>query len=706
MGVFTTDAAKALEKNYVDDSPEIRKYMQHAYEENASQYLLYQTEANIDARMEANDQEAFYEYMASNFNYIKRNQICFNKIHSKVAMISGHQRKNRKQSVLLPQEIQDQVPADELSATIQWINQNANMYHQFSKAFEGALITGMTLLSLYLDFSSDPLNGDLKAKVWPFSSFLMDPFWKDLSLSDCRYIWTRKYITKMEAKKLLPKREDEIDSIHVSDSRDGKFPYLPESVHYTTKGFLTYDEFRYKDSRKENLLLDQDTGETHKWKGSNKQLNLFMSSYPQVKKITQYVDTVKYAVVINNRVFVDGENPLSIDKYGITPFVCYHRPDLQCFSQKIFGIPRLMRDVQVSYNRRMKLNLDYLEAGINRGVKFIEDALVDPADAFLQGNGRSLAIKAGHSLEEVQDIQPPQVPPSWFQEIELLNKDGFEITGINEELMGSADDDKAGILSILRQGSGLTTLNPIFDNLDMSQKICTQLQIDIIQNNWEVGKFARILGHDPDPLIKAKYFHKFDCQVVNGAMTPTQQVMEFKQLMEMMQAGILPNTPEVFDVLMKIAPLQNKKDLLEAMQKANEQQAQQQEMASKIELERAKAEIDKMKAQAIADEGLGAERGSRIAENQMFAVERLEQAKKDQDLADLHKVRAIKELAELDFNQINQALDILVRIQQMESPNDKSVEQEALVTSMSQSQTQSAPPATEKINANIDETIE
>ena len=42
-----------------------------------------------------------------------------------------------------------------------------------------------------------------------------------------------------------------------------------------------------------------------------------------------------------------------------------------------------------------------------------------------------------------------------------LAEDITKISGVNEELLGSATDDKAGILSMLRQGASLTTLQTI-----------------------------------------------------------------------------------------------------------------------------------------------------------------------------------------------------------------------------------------------------
>lgn len=664
---YTQSADNYITDIYVDDDKEIRQRMEEVYEENSSQWLQYMYEGDVDTRMYSGDIEAMYSYIGNTYNYYNRNLSNFPKLRPLINMVSGHQRKTRKSSVIIPQEPQDQIPADQLSSSLLWTMQRANTFPLISQAFENACITGINLISTWLDWSSDPVNGEIKSSVWAYNSFLIDPYFKKLNLEDCNYIWTRKWLSKDQIKVLLPRREKEIESMQSTSSRDAKFPYQPENLNYQQKGLLTYDEFWYRDTRKERMLLDQNTGEMHKWRGSQEMLEQFLMAYPQVKKVNQTVSTVKYAIVVNDRVLVNGNNPYNIDRYPHVPFVCYFHPEIPYFPQRVQGIVRNLRDYQWSYSRRMRINLDQLEAGIDRGIKFMEDALVDPEDAFLTGRGRALAIKKGHSLDEVQELNPPQIPPSWFQEIEMLDRDMAKAAGINEELMGSADDDKAGILSMLRQGSGLTTLQPIFDNLDQSQKILAQVYLDLMQNNWEVGKFQRILGEDPHPVIKSKYFSKFDIQVIDGALTPTQQNLEFKQLMEMIQAQILPNSPEIFEILIKTAPLQNKKDLIEAVQKQQQAAAQQQQQQQELAMQELQAKANLANARAEADRGLGVERISRVEENRALAVERMEEAKKDQELADLNKAKAIKELADIDLAQIEKAISLLQMIQNLQS---------------------------------------
>jgi hypothetical protein len=570
-------------------------------------------------------------------------------------MISGHQRKTRKTSIVVPQEANDQSTADQLSALLLWSMQKCNAYNAISESFEGGITAGMNLLATYLDYNDDPINGDIKVSNVSYNAFLIDPFFHKLDLSDCNYIWTRKWLSKNQIKSLLPGREDEIDALSNEGNRDGKFPYMPQSMNYFSRALLPYDEFWYMDSRPENLLLDQETGETIKWRGEEENLEAFLATYPQIKKIRKVIPSVKMAVVINQRTFFHGPNPYNVDCYPFVPFVGYFEPEIPYFHSRIQGIVRDLRDAQWSYNRRMRLNLDYLEAGISRGVKYIEDALVDPEDAFLSGAGRAIPIKKGHTLDEVQELTPPQIPNSWFQEIEKLQSDMLKISGVNEELLGSADDDKAGILSILRQGSGLTTLQPLFDNLDLSQKIVGSLFLKLMQNNFSEAKIERILNEPVSPLIKQKNFLKFDSAVVDGTLTPTQQMMEFQQLWEMYQAG-LPVPP---DLLLKNAPLQNKKDLMEAVEAQQQAQQQIQQQTMQAQQQETQARTDLAYARAEADRGLGLERATRVQENLELANERAAKAVEDRSDAALNQIRAIKELQDMDLDQIIKGLQIL-----------------------------------------------
>ena len=662
----------------------ILQRMEAAWQESSPLWLQYQAEADIDVRMAAGDQEALYTYGARTFNYWRRNQFAFNKLRPAIQMISGHQRKTRKSSIIIPQDTQDQDCADQLSKSLMWSMKTANSFSQISEAFESSITAGLSLMYHWLDYSRDPLNGDIKSSVMRYSSFLIDPFFKRLDLSDCRYIWTRKWLSKNQIKILLPNHAEEIDSINPAGNTDGRFPYLPEAINYQARSLLIYDEFWYADTRKKKLVLDENTGETFEWASTSEEMQEFFEwgsrNGIRMKKIIQEVPTIRYAIVVQHKPILEEESPDKLDRFPFVPFVCFFNPEIPYIPHRFQGLPRNARDAQWAYNRRAKLNLDYLEAGINRGYIYPEDVPVNP-DSLTdnRGNGMNIPIKAGRDPNLLKEIAPGQVPPSWFQEMEVLEKDLNRMLEVSDELMGSADDNKAGVLSMLRQGAGLTMLNPLFDKLDESQKNVSEIHLELMQKNWREGKFARILGEKPHPFIKNKYFTKFDVAIIDGNMTPTQQWMEFQQIYEMVQGQVIPNSPEVQQTLLELAPIQNKKKLMEALAQGQQAQAQAAQAQQQVQMQQLQAQTQLMDAQAQANYGIAQERRAKVAENQALAIERIKKAQGENEQAQYDKARAIKELATLDLEQIGKAVAILkVLTEESEEKAEEAVRQTPL----------------------------
>ena len=639
--------------------------MEVAWQEGSPLWLQFQAEADTDARMYAGDIEAFFNYGAKTYNYWRRNQFMVNVIRPKIEMIVGNQIKNRKTSVIIPQEFQFQEPADEASKCLLWSMQNANSFNQISESFSKSTNVGMSMMQHWIDYSRDPTNGDVKSSVLNYTQFFIDPFFKKLDLSDCRYIWTRKWLTRDQIKILIPGREKDIDNIGVKGNSDGRFPYMPEAINYQQRNLLIYDEFWYQETRKKKIIINEESGETFEWMGDNKdEKEEFMSwskrAGMHVKEKSLYVPTIRYAVVIQHTPMLEVEAPYSLDRYPFAPFLCFFNQEIPYMPHRIQGLTRNARDMAWAYGRRCKLELDYLEAGINRGYIYPEDVPINPDNLTdNKGNGVNIAIKAGRDPNLLKEIPPAQIPPSWFQEKEVIQRDISQMMQANEELMGQADDAKAGVLEYLRQGANLTMLAPIFNRLDESQKIVSEIHFEMMQKNWNAQKFARILGHEPHPLIKNKYFSKFDIAITDGALTPTQQWMEFKQVFEMVQAGILPNTPEIQQVLIKTAPLQNKKDILQAIQTSAQAQQQQAQAAMQAEMKTAEAQAMLYQSQAKANDAIGNERNSKVQENHALAIERIKEAQSKNEQAELDKAKAIKELSSIDLEHLHTALQVL-----------------------------------------------
>lgn len=644
---------------YVDGGEQHRSILQkmdNVYSEAITLNQSYWSEADIDMRFKAGDQTLWND-VYGNLPAFRRKQFYFNRIRRVCNMITGHQRKHRKSIIAIPVENSDERTASLYTKVLFWAMSRMNGQECISRAFDsGSITTGMSLINLWMDYTRDPVSGDICCDHVPYNGFLIDPYFKHPDLTDCNFIWRRQWLSKTMLKFLLPGRESDIDKMNARGNRDGKFQFQAEAYNYAMYELLSYDEYWYKCSREQTLLVDLRTGETMEWeKDDDERLDMFLQQYPQVKKRKTRVPTTKLAIVVDGQVMYDGPNPMGIDRYPFIPFLGYYEPEIPYFPWRVQGVVRNLRDSQFLYNRRKIIELDILESQVTSGFKYKVDSLVNPKDIYLQGEGKGIAIKKTGEMTDVEKIMPPDIPASMIQLSQLLGEEISQISGVNEELLGSADDDKAGVLSMLRQGAGLTTLQILFDQLDDSVKLMGRVMLDLAQKNFTAAKVKRITGEEPTPQFYDQAFGKYDVEIEEGLNTSTQRQLRFAQLLQLRETGIPVSGVD----LVEAATIQDKEKLMENIAKAEQQQQQLAQQQAQIQMMMIQKQAENYDAQALANSGLGIERISRVQENRALAVERRAEAIKDQQTAALNMAKTAKEIEDLDEVQLDRLLRLV-----------------------------------------------
>jgi hypothetical protein len=664
-----SNGLKGFSQYYVDDDKEIKSWIQQIQNENLSLTQQLWRQQSLDERCYAGDANIWGE-LFPDIPLRQRNKFNFNKSKRTVNMVSGYQRRNRKSLSVIPRENSDDTTSNQISKAVAWSSSYMSHNDVFSDACLGALITGMNLLSYWVDHSVDPYSGDIQVANIGYNGFMIDPYFKKLDLSDCNHIRICKYLSKEQIIALLPEREKDIEMLEKGNYKNNVFNFLPEFYDSAKKNLFSYEEFWYLDSRQATVILDPSNEEALEWDGDDESMRLFLKNFPGLRKKKIYKQTCKLAILVNGTVVYNGANPNKIDKYPFIPVMAYHQPDLPYYESRIQGMMRGIRDSQYLLDRRQNILLDVMESQVNSGLKVMEDSLVDDRDAFKSGQGAVQFIKknAPLGMESIQKIPSADVSPAFLSVIEMQDKNIMDISGVNEELLGSAEDDKAGILSKLRQGAGLTTLQVLFDHFDTALKNVGELMIDLIQSNFTKAKIRRITEEEPTEEFFNKTFKKYDCVVVEGTDTPTQKMEAFKQKLYLKEIGI----PIPTEDLMEDASFQNKGKTIEKIQQA-EQQAQQMEQQNQmLEMQKLQMEAAQLDANVKYTNARTAESGTKSLSNIGLSEERRMEAVKDLNQSELDKIKAIKELQGIDLAHIKQAIEIM---QQMKADEAEQVKE-------------------------------
>lgn len=647
---------------YIDPSDvqtkDLKQMQDGFYQSNYPSSSCYWLQGAIDKRFKVGDQQLYNQVYGQNQQNIQR--FFFNLIRRHENMMTGFQRRNRKSTITQPVHENDDSLSDDYNKTLRWCEERDGYQEYQSQAFEGALDTGETLLHLYPDYTFDPISGDYFTDAVQWNNYLIDQYTRKQDLTDCNGIWRRRWTSKEMAKMLLPGYAKEIDKMRPGGMKDGRFPLQAELQNVAISNLFTYDEFYYRTTRPAKLILDPYTGEAVEWEEDESEEEdmmekvLYQQPWLRVKEVQ--IPTVKLVITLSDKIVYHGKNLLSIDEYPFVPVQCYVEQDIQAYAWRKQGIIRGLRDAQFLYNMRKVIELQLLQSSLNAGWIYPVDVVPDPK-CFRQtsgGDGFLIPLKAGRQVNEIQRIEPVSLPQSLLELSQSLAEDITKISGVNEELLGSATDDKAGILSMLRQGAGLTTLQTIYDKLDYSQRLYGKIRLQAIRKNFSKGKVRNILGHDADPRFWSSYSQKYSIALEEGNYSTTQRQTELQQLLHFKQLGM----PIPDKSILRAAFITNKKQVIQDMEEASQQQQQAAQLEAQQTEKMDNAKIMGMFAKAKADmareQDIMASAGERMAKIQDLHADSIYKSSK----ADLEMVKSMIELEDMDLDNIKRNLEI------------------------------------------------
>jgi len=541
----------------------------------------------------------------------------------------------------------DAQTTDQYTKLITHVCNTEGIHEQFSKACELAAVSGMVLLQPYLDFTGDDqAQGQMKLKVWEYNSFLVDPYFRNPDMSDAQFVWTQEYISKKEAEERFPDKVKAITPMSGTPQRYGNFYFLPENYNMARNDLMVLSYVWYKWKRKKKRLYSRSRNQFFDFAGGQENLELLLYNIPDMEEVTVDVPCWKLAVVLNDQLMFQGDNPLGFDSCPFIPVFWNYEPHNNYFDLRVRSLVRTMRDPQFLFNYKVITNNDIAAATINAGWKRKIGAVANEDNLKKAGQGWDVIINEGYEMTDVEKIIPSAVPQSDLELAKQMSDLIYQTSGIQlENWSGQQDRQISSLTMMLKQAANLMVFQKYFDQWDFSLKLLGEKMLQIVLNNWEAAKIELIIGEEPSPFFYSKIFSKFKTIVEESDLTPTQQNLQAQQMMDMNSAF----GREVFPPSMIIPKLNitGKGEIVPFLQQQEQQASQQQQEETVVKHAFENAKLQELYTKAANNIAAAKERYGRFESNIGLLEERMAEVSKNRALSTKAKMESLEKLVDV-----------------------------------------------------------
>lgn len=603
-------------------------------------------QSNIDTLFYAGSQSFVNRY----FNFTPTTsyqQYYFNLIQQPINMVTGYERQHRKNFNYVPTEGSDPLTTDQYNKLITHVANAGAIHEQKSKAKELASISGMVLAQPYLDYTGeDQAQGELKLKIWEYNSFLVDPYFRSPDMSDAQFVWCQEYISKHEAEARFPGKTNAISPMSGSPQRYGSFYFLPENYNMARNDLMVLSYIWYKWKRKKKRLYSRKRNQFFDYAGGDGQLESILYNIPDMEPVTVETPCWKLAVVLNDQLMFQGDNPLGFDTCPFVPYFWNYEPHINYFDLRVRSLVRTMRDPQFLYNYKVIQNNDIASATINAGWKRKIGAVANEDNLKKAGQGWDVIINEGYELTDCEKIIPSAVPESDLALAQQMADLIYATSGINiENWSGQEDKQISSLTMLMKQAANLMVFQKYFDQWDFSDRLLGDLLLKIPLNNWNAEKVALYIGEEPSPHFYSKVFSKYQVLVEESDLTPTQQNLQAQQMMEMNERF----GREVFPPSMIIPKLNitGKADAIQFLQQQEQQAAAVQNEAQNIQHAFENAKLQELMSKAANNIASAKERYGRFESNIGLLEERMAEVSKNRSLSTKAKMEALEKMVDV-----------------------------------------------------------
>ncbi len=554
--------------------------------------------------------------------------LTFNRIRPMLSLISGYQRENAARIKVNPEGGEDRVFSEVLDKALHAIDKWSHLSYKLGYLFDDGIYCGKGFVEATLDYSNDPVRGELKfINTTPYQ-ILVDPDCTEYDLnSGAEFTFKVVRLTKDKLKVLYPKKKKTIDgfkedtddwlnnaSVEIDDNPDDDYG----SAAVTRKGGtpdrdeeesdaegdekFTLKEYWRKKYVKRYFVIDIDNGEPKKFEKIEEAESFSKKQGAGMKVIERTVPEMWVASMVCGFILQDEISTLEpyYSGFPFFRFIADWSPNASSEELRVQGITRGLKDPQKEKNKSKSQYLHILNTQANSGWIGDEGALTKNGwdDLKTIGAKPGIVIKKKQGFE-LREILPKGPNIGHLQREEKADEEFKQISGINPDLMGFQEGTSSGKAISMRIKQAILALVRIFYNYKYTKEIIGKFILQMTPVLFDTTKLSKILG--PDYMMKAidpmkypgglseghlKAFltmisdNKYDVIVTEADQNSTLRYETFTQLVELVKAG-LPIPP---DLVIEYLDIPNQEEVKQRMLQMQQQQQQQQQQDAMMKM--------------------------------------------------------------------------------------------------------------------------
>ncbi len=542
----------------------------------------------------------------------KRAALEINKIESKLDNLSGYQRQNRTDFKCLPTEDGDQRVSDILNYVIKNVTENCNYPREETKVFDDQMIGGRGLFNCFIDYDRN-IQGDVIVEKYKWDGVGIGPHEKE-DLEDADYLVKEKWYSLAKLKEMFPEKADEFkpESQYMdmgryskSEDWDQRLATLISSSGGTELSNSLKKQYKLlecwrKVYQRNFILAKSDDGFVYNADGWTNEDVSAIKTIEGVRAISRVTYRIRVTKVVVALLIEDGYPDLAANEFHIVPAYAKKRND--DFWGKVEGVKDLQSAIVKAYSQF----IDILNRMAAYGW-FYDDATFPNKEEEKKFKENSSTPGFTQKVADINNLPKKEegikFPNELVAAIQAFNVDMREILNINVEMSGANSGQESGVAIRQKIVQQLLGNDYIFDNLSFAKRKVGKLILAMIQKAYTPERIMRIIGNQAVKeqkmeiggkpvqeyqreellaLLQNADLAKYDITIAESPSSPTAQLSNFMFLLEMAGKGVqIPPT-----AFFKFAPIPDKEKIIEEIQAAAAQAAQENKMKYDTEIKK------------------------------------------------------------------------------------------------------------------------